>query len=164
MNIEIPITLSQKTGWQESLDALLVEQDIELIRSDIESLILSEIQSRNSLIELDPYQIRLLLDSMNEYIHKKNKAWAKNELKLKKSGRGKNFKMSLIYHDYTYQYNVFKKEVDFYDNGNKIFTYRSEWVKANIGDEHSICVYALNYIKKSKQDLFQKGFEIRKED
>lgn len=71
--------------------------------------------------------------------------WAKDELKFTASGKQS---ITFLHHRYTYKFNIFKREVDFYDNGNKIYTYRSEWVQRNIGDEHSFCIYALRWMAR----------------
>ncbi|AUR97850.1 hypothetical protein NVP1244A_148 [Vibrio phage 1.244.A._10N.261.54.C3] len=72
--------------------------------------------------------------------------WGGNELKFMVCG--KKHSLTIIHHHYTYKFNIFKREVDFYDNGVKFYTYRSEWVQKNIGDEPSFCVYAMRWMAR----------------
>lgn len=154
---------NKKSIWQIDLDNLLENNDIEKVRNNIEELIVSVIQNRFCGFLENYYQINVFLNEINEYINSKNAIWKKDELKLKKTFRRKNRIYEIIYHDYTYKYNVFKKEVDFYDNGIKFLTYSSNWVKDNIGDEHSICIYALRWVEKNGSEIFNKNYPIRKD-
>lgn len=154
--------LPEKQLWQAKLDPLVIGKEISAIKGQIENLVIEEIQARFSSLSFNKYHLTLFLDSINAYIHSKNKAWPKDYLKIKCRTKHGAVKIILIYHDYTYRYNIFHKEVIFSDNGNDIFTYSSDWVKANIGDEHSICVYALAWMKKNGKNIIEEGYEIRK--
>jgi hypothetical protein len=157
-NKKLILNFKESINWQVKLNELLEKNDIELVREELEILIMDIIQERFCGFLKTNYDIYAFLNKLNSYINSINGDWNKEELKLKRT----KLDFELVYHDYTYSFNMFKKEVDFYDSGTKIFTYKSEWVKANIGDEHSICIYALKWVKENGQSIFEEGYEIRK--
>jgi hypothetical protein len=156
------INFEKQSNWQIELDEILVEKNIEKIRDQLTELTMNSIQERFCGFLEDSYQIHIFLETLNKYINSKNNTWKKDELKLKKTYKNRKAILELVRHDYTYELNIFKKEVNFFDNGNKILTYKSEWVKNNIADEHSICLYALNWVEKNCSEYFEKGYPIRK--
>lgn len=154
--------LQENNSWLLLLDELVINKEVSEIKGSIEKIIQEQIQIRFSFGFFDKYQLILFMASVNEYIHSKNKSWPLKYLKAKVSKTKCKVVVTIFYHDYTYKYNVFKKEVIFYDDGWEIFTYSSKWVKGNIGSEDSICMYALEWINKNGKNIIEQGYPLRK--
>lgn len=158
----VAFELPQINAWQVALDELVINKEVSDIKGNIEKIIQEQIQLRFSLGFFDKYQLSLFMASVNEYIHSKNKSWQKKYLKAKIRTSKQKVGVTLFYHDYTYKYNMFKKEVIFYDDGWEIYTYSSKWVKERVGSEDSICMYALEWMQKNGKNIIEDGYPLRK--
>lgn len=151
-------------SWQLALNDALQESDWQIAREKVLVIVSEQISFMCAGLLADRYFISQLLEKINEYLHSKDKRWGKRDIKIKMNYQNDKAGFFLIYHDYKYKYNPFKYEVDLYDNGVKILTYKSEWVKANVRCEVTACNYALKWFEKQRGSLIEKGYPITKKE
>ncbi|QZI90394.1 hypothetical protein MYOV003v1_p0070 [Vibrio phage 207E48.1] len=150
--LKIVMNLGGKQKWQSELDVACGRYaHRDLMLEPAARILLGECNKRfmgMAHTEMFKHTVSEFFTAFNNHIVASGlvEGWKKDELKFMMNNKQS---LTIIHHSYTYKYNIHKGEVDFFDNGRKIHTYRSDWVKRNVGDEHSFCVYALRWMAKN---------------